>query len=122
MRSYSMLLAAVALAAAVAQPALSQTHSPVGSATVQLRVSSQGLDLTTEAGAAQFLQRLSHAASQVCGGPPDASPLRPNNAARIYRQCQDKALSDVVAQSQWPLVRQQYAADRHVGSAHLAAR
>lgn len=122
MRSTSMLLAAGALALAVAHPALSQTASPVGRSTVQLRVSSQGLDLTTEAGAAQFLTRLSHAAAEVCGGHPDPSPLRVHDAARTYRQCQDKALSQVVAQSQMPLLQQQYAAVRGAGPERLAAR
>ena len=121
MGSYSMLTAACA-AIAIAQPALSETHAGPAITTVQMRVTSQGLDLTTEADAAQYLKRLSHAAAQVCGGRPDVSPLRVHDATRIYRQCQDKALSDVVAQSQWPLVQQQYAADRDVGSARLAAR
>lgn len=122
MRSYSMLIAACAVAGAIAQPALSETAARPGMTKVELRVTSQGLDLTTEAGAAQFLKRLSHAAAQVCGGHPDASPVRAQDAARIYRQCQDKALSDVVAQSQWPLVHEQYAAARDVGSARVAAR
>jgi UrcA family protein len=121
MRSYSMLIAACAMVA-IGQPALSQTYVGPGVITVQQKVSSQGLDLTTEAGAAQFVKRLSHAASAVCGGHPDPSPLRANDAARDYRQCQEKALSEVVAQSQWPLVQQQYAAARHDGSARLAAR
>jgi UrcA family protein len=121
MRSYSMFVAACAVVA-IAQPALSETYAGPGETKVQMRVTSQGLDLTTEAGAAQFVKRLSQAASQVCGGHPDLSPYRAHDAARGYRQCQDKALSDVVAQSQWPLVRQQYAAIHDVGSARLAAR
>jgi UrcA family protein len=76
---------------------------------VQVRVSSAGLDLSTEVGADQFLQRLTDAAASACGGGPKPSTF-PHEAMQAFRTCRAKAVAGAVAQSQSALLRQQFAA------------
>jgi UrcA family protein len=88
--------------------------------TVSIRVSSEGLDLTSPSGADEFLKRLSRAAHKACGAP-DFSPLM-TGADRDLRDCRAHALADAVAQSHWPLVHRQFAARPEARIVRLATR
>jgi UrcA family protein len=89
--------------------------------TIQIRVSSKGLDLTTEAGATQFLDRLSRAASAACGGYPDPSPII-TDAPRRFRLCREKAVAGAVAQSQSELLKRQLTIREADGKVRMARR
>jgi UrcA family protein len=99
------LLIAGLLAAAGLGPVV---HARPDVRTVQVRVSSAGLDLTTEAGAGVYLKRLARAATAACGGQPDHSPLVFASEKR-FQACRTRALADVVARSP-PIVQRHYAA------------
>jgi len=104
-RYFSFLLpCALAIGALGAGPALA---GPTIN-TVEIRVSSAGLDLNTRAGADQFLLRLWRAATAACGGLPDTSPLvkEPN---RAFRLCRAKALTEALANSHSPWLTRQIA-------------
>jgi UrcA family protein len=104
-RHVCLLVMAVLSAGAVAPAA----HADPDVRTVSVRVASEGLDLSTETGAAVYLKRLARAATEACGGQPDYSPLARLGEQR-FQACRAKALSAVVAQSASPLVKRQYAA------------
>jgi len=106
MNRHICLLIASLLSAAALAPA---AHAGPDVRTVQVRVSSAGLDLTTEAGAGLYLKRLARAATAACGGQPDYSPLVLSSEKR-FQACRAKALADGVAQSASPMVQRQYAA------------
>jgi len=111
----SRLLACVL---AVAGYGLSAQAGPIGA--VQVRVSTEGLDLTTTAGADAALARLSRAATQACGGTPDGSPLI-NNAARKFELCRARAVAGAVAQSRSPVLQTRFAASHEGQVLRLAA-
>jgi len=106
MQRHIPLLVIAALSAGALAPA-AQAAPDVR--TVSVRVTSAGLDLTTEAGAAVYLKRLARAATEACGGQPDYSPLATSGAKR-FEACRGRALSTAVAQSASPLVQRRYAA------------
>jgi UrcA family protein len=89
-------------------------------ATVQVRVSTEDLDLTTAAGAQAVLARLSRAATAACGGTPDGSPLI-RNAVQKFELCRARAVAGAVAQSQSPVLQTQFAATREGQILRLAA-
>jgi UrcA family protein len=110
------LLACTLAIAALGGPALAGPSLN----TVEVRVSSEGLDLTSQAGAEQFLQRLSQAATQACGGAPDSSPLV-KDAARRFRQCRLTAVAVAVGNSRSPKVWRAFTATLQADSRRLAA-
>jgi UrcA family protein len=87
----------------------------------QVRVTSQDLDLTTEAGATKYLARLSRAAGEACGGGPDHSPLV-RNGVRVFQDCHAKTLARAVAQSASPILQHQFAATQEAAGLRLARR
>jgi UrcA family protein len=106
MQRHISLLIVAALSAGALAPA---AHAAPDVRTVSVRVTSAGLDLASEAGAAVYLKRLARAANEACGGQPDYSPLATSGAKR-FEACRGRALSAAVAQSASPLVQRQYAA------------
>jgi UrcA family protein len=106
MQRHISLLVAAALGASALAPA---AHAEPDVRTMSVRVTSAGLDLTTEAGAGLFLKRLSRAATEACGGQPDSSPLA-TSAAKRFETCRSEALSTAVVRSASPLVQRLYAA------------
>jgi UrcA family protein len=109
------LLACTLALAAFGRPALADP----GLSRVEVHVSSEGLDLASQAGADQFLQRLSRAATEACGGAPDGSPLikRP---VRKFRQCRIAALAAAVAGSRSRMVWREFGATLEAESVRLA--
>ena len=113
-RPAPLLACALALTAlgrpALADPGLNKT---------EIRVSSEGLDLATQAGADQYLERLARAAAKVCGETRDTSPVV-RDAARKFRHCQAMALTETVGRSRSSMVRREFAAKLEAGSLRLA--
>jgi UrcA family protein len=101
-------IAAVCLLALGASATGAQAGS-LSHTTNEVRVSSKGLDLTTEGGAAEYLVRLSRAAASVCGEYPDPSPLAVH-ASQRFAACRETALAAAVAKSQSELLKRQFAA------------
>ena len=73
---------------------------------VEAKVSAAGLDLSSEAGAGEFLSRLIVAARQACNSD-DKADLEKN--AR-YKHCYDQAIVDVVRTVNRPVLSHVYAA------------
>jgi UrcA family protein len=113
MRKFVPLFVAIASLTSAAQAA------PIEVA--ETKVTSASLDLSTEAGADQFLARIERAATQVCGGYPDLSPLA-SNALQRFRACRAKAVATAVAQSGSPMVQRQFAASEAARHLRVAAR
>ncbi|WP_372781772.1 UrcA family protein [Phenylobacterium sp.] len=118
-RHLALFAAAAAVMAALSCPASAARADP-RSETVSIRVSSEGLDLTTAAGADHFLDRLSKAAILACGAP-DFSPLM-KDARRDLRHCRAVALAGAAARSRWPLVPRRFAARPEARIVLLAER
>jgi len=89
--------------------------------TVQVTVSSAGLDLGTPAGAKAYLDRLTRAAGRACGGRADSDPLF-QGAAQAFQLCRTEAVAGAIAHSRSPLLRQQFAAARGGQKLNLAER
>lgn len=84
-----------------------------------LKVSTQGLDLSTPAGAKAFYSRLSHAVIDACGGAP--TNFFASDEER-FQACYKTAMDQAVTQARAPLVAQLYAGKRIEPAARLAAR
>ena len=90
------VLAAAAALATLAGAAQAET----------LKVSTQGLDLSTTAGAKTFYSRLSHAVIGACGGAPTAFF---SSDEERFQACYKAAMDEAVAQAKAPLVAQLHA-------------
>lgn len=99
-------------------PALAEPIYPKETLTV--RVSTAGLDLSTDAGARQLLGRLSQAATKVCGGRPDIQPLHMREYAR-FKACRAQAMARAVAQANAPTLERQFAGTLEARSLHMAS-
>jgi len=69
---------------------------------VELRVTASGLNLGTAEGAAMFLERLTIAAKNACGGQSDL------NQMSLYKRCYSQAIFDAVRTVNQPLLIQAY--------------
>lgn len=112
---------AAALAIAACGDAAGPAQARSNLTTIQIRVSSAGMDLTTEAGADAFLKRLSRAATNACGGYPDSSP-HITDAQQRFRACRAKALAGAVEQSQSAMLQRRFAARLNAATPRLAAK
>ena len=83
-------------------------HPALRPETVNVVVSTKGLDLTTEKGVRRLLKRLARGASTACAEAITDSPLLPQ-ARRDFLRCRAKALADVVARSDLPQLQRQFA-------------
>ncbi len=117
----SVFLATCAFTLAASGGGLAAAAPAGGPNQVEIRVSSDGLDLTTQAGADQFLQRLYRAATIACGTTPDASPLVAN-PVRKFEFCRANAIADAIDQSRAPLIRRQVPSVRQNPARRMAAR
>jgi UrcA family protein len=108
------LLAATCLAgAAVADPLAPTRGAPGGGGPVKVLVivSSQGLNLSTEVGADQFIRRLDTAINRACNDRPESGIFALGRSAQFHA-CRAKALETAMAYVHSPIVRQRYAARR----------
>ena len=71
--------------------------------TLSVKVSYQGLDLSSDAGAKMMLTRITHAAREICGPGPDA---RLFNETRAYQACVTAITNRAVTQLDSPKVTQ----------------
>jgi UrcA family protein len=76
---------------------------------VSIRVSTQGLDLTSEAGAEAFLKRLGSAADRACGGQP-APGVAQLSQSKHREACRLRAMGASVAKLDHPNVSRLHAA------------
>lgn len=114
------LIAAAGIAsAAVAGPPASLAGN--GSAKVSVIVSSHGLDLTTDAGADQFLERLTSAVDRACDDRANGPTLTLGHTAGFY-ECRSQALETAMAYVRSPVVKRRYAAMQASDSVRLARR
>jgi UrcA family protein len=118
------LLAATCLAgAAVADPLAPMPGAPGGRGPVRVLVivSSQGLNLSTEVGAEQFIRRLDTAINRACNDRPASGIFALGRSAQVHA-CRAKALETAMAFVHSPVVRQRYAEIRRSDELHLARR
>lgn len=106
-RPLSLATFAAALAAAISVHG-SALAEPAHIKLVEVAVSSRGLDLSTEAGSATFLRRISRAAAKACGNYPYLSPLL-TGQRQAFDACKAEAMSRAMAEVQSPSVRRAYA-------------
>lgn len=111
---------AAALAIATIGSATSPAQAETNPTTVEVRVNSAGLDLTTEAGADEFLKRLSRAASRACGGRPDVGPLILEARGR-FEDCHAKAVSAAVEQANSAVLDRRFVSSPDAAYLKLAA-
>jgi len=119
------LIAAAGLAgAAAAGPLDPNPGAPGGHAPVKVLVivSSHGLDLTTDAGADQFLGRLTAAVNHACNdrlanGPPLTLARTPG-----FHRCRSQALETAMTYVHSPIVKRRYAAMEAENGLRLARR
>jgi len=91
---------ALALSSAVAAaPMLRLTNNP---SVVSEKVSLEGLDMQSRAGAKVALLRIHRAASDICG--PEPSLKSPDVMKREHRDCMQKAVGDAVAAVNAPML------------------
>ena len=114
-------LMACALTLAASGGGVAAAAPAAGLNQVEIRVSSDGLDLATQAGADQFLQRLYRAATLACGSTPDASPLVANPVQK-FEFCRANAIAEAIEQSRAPLIRRQVPGIRQNPTRRMAAR
>lgn len=91
----------IALAAFVALGFAAGAHAGPNDATVSVRVQTAGLDLGSERGAGIALNRVRHAADQICGGRPDPRALR---EMTTYRACLRTTVDTAVASVNAPVL------------------
>ena len=70
-----------------------------GAPVPQAWVSAADLDLGREAGAREFLKRVSRAAGRICGGP----DIRAHQQ-RAFKQCRDETIADAVGSVSSPML------------------
>ena len=119
------LVAAVAFAgAAAAGPLDSRPGNPGGHGPVKVlvTVSSQGLDLTSEAGADRFLGRLTAAVNTACDDRPTYGPRLSIARTAGFTTCRGQALHAAMTYVRSPTVRRRYAAINAEGDLRLARR
>lgn len=105
--SVAALAAAALTSAGLPAPAQAADRAATP-ATVQVIISSHGLDLDTEAGAQAFLQRLAMAAGRACDLRAEG-PTITLTRSPAFRACQAKAIDAAMAQVRSPIVKREYA-------------
>jgi UrcA family protein len=123
-------IAALSAAAGLLSAALAPAHAcdnptgrptNYGPMTVQVLMARRGLNLSNEADAAVFLQRLSMAAANVCD-PRARAPLPVVMRGGDVRACQAEALARAMAQVSSPAVKRRYAQLQSSSVVHIARR
>lgn len=89
--------------------------------TVQVIISSRGLNLSSKAGAASFVQRLKLAAGRVCDARPNGPAVALHKLSPAVLECREKALAEAMAEVSSPVVKQLYS-QRHASDAVGLAR
>lgn len=118
------LLAATCFAVtAVADPLAPMPGAPGGHGPIKVLVivSSHGLNLASEAGADQFLQRLDTAINRACDDRPTSGVFALDRSDQFHA-CRAKALETAMAYVHSPFVKQRYAEMRRRDEFHLAHR
>ncbi|MFI4966167.1 MAG: UrcA family protein [Caulobacterales bacterium] len=119
------LLAATCLASvASAQPLANLPGVPGGHGPVKVLVivSSHGLDLSTDAGADQFLGRLTDAVNRACNDRPVDGPALTIARTAKFQVCRAQALETALTYVHSPIVRRRYAAMAARDDLRLARR
>lgn len=114
-----MLAAALFAAAGFAGAAVCAPQAPHE---VRVAVSSNGLDLTTDAGAGRFLERLDAAVTRACDDRPTDGPAFNLSRSADFYLCRRQTLETVMAQVRAPAVKRLYAAMAAEDSVRLAHR
>jgi UrcA family protein len=94
-------------------------HGPVK---VLVKVSSRGLDLTSEAGADQFLARLNAMVNRACDDRPTDGPMLALARSPGFYACRSEALQTAMTYVHSPIVRRRYAAMEAEGGLHVVRR
>jgi UrcA family protein len=110
----------IALATVLALGAISISHSAFAASDdiASMKVQYADLNLSSTAGAKAMLQRIHHAANDVCG-PQPSSKIDRN--ARIHATCVDQAVTGAVRQLDVPMVTALYRGDRGAAPTTLAS-
>ena len=119
------LIAAVGIAgAAVAGPLDAMPGAPGGHSPVKVLVivSSHGLDLTSDAGAGKFLDRLTGAVNRACDDRPTDGPALSLGRTSDFYDCRNQALEAAMTYVHSPIVKRRYAANEARGRMRLARR
>jgi UrcA family protein len=85
-------------------------------------VSSHGLDLGSDAGANQFLDRLNAAVTRACDDRPADGPAMMMTRTTGFYECRSKALQTAMTYVHSPLVKRRYAAIEARDGLRLARR
>lgn len=119
----ALLAAACVTGAAAAQPLTPTRGAPGqhGPVKVLVIVSSHGLDLSSEAGANLFIDRLDTAVNRACDDRPTSGAFTLGRSAEFHA-CRAKALESAMAYVHAPAVRQRYAEMRKSDELRLAHR
>ena len=126
--SIAALTAAAALTTVSAPAPAQAADNPTGrptrytSMTVQVIISSRGLNLSREAGAESFLQRLKLAAGRVCDARPYGPTVALHKLSPAVLACREKALVEAMAEVSSPVVKRLYAQQHASDAVHLARR
>ena len=90
--------------------AVSQAHA--GPFTRSVTVDYSDLDINRSAGAQVLLLRINHAATQACGGRPDASyRFIAQPMVNAFQRCHDEAVRNAVASIPSPALARAYAGE-----------
>jgi UrcA family protein len=122
------LLVAALVAATGTAAAAGPLDPPAGAADgrapakVMVIVSSHGLDLTSDAGADQFLGRLTAAVNRACDDRPSDGPALTLTRSAGFRACASQALGTAMSYVRSPVVKQRYAAMQAKDGLVLARR
>jgi UrcA family protein len=119
------LIAAAGLAGAAAAGSLdSRPGDPGGHGPVKVLVivSSQGLDLTTDVGADQFLGRLTFAVNTACDDRPTDGPALTMTRSGGFAACRAQALETAMTYVRSPIAKRRYAAIEAKDNLRLARR
>lgn len=119
----ALVAAAGIVGAAAAGPLDPNPGAPGGHGQVKVLVivSSHGLDLTNDAGADQFLGRLSAAVNRACDDRPAGPPLMPGRTPG-FDTCRSQALETAMTYVHSPIVKRRYAAIEARDGLRLARR
>ena len=121
----SALALALAVAGAVSAEPLKRspgTPTGYGPVKVQVVVSARGLDLSSDAGADQFLSRLSHAVSRACDDRPKDGPRLMIARSVAFHACRAHALEEARNLVRSPAVKRRIADLQIQGQTRLARR